>query len=344
MTDHIEDVCQRLADADWLAVAPHLFHRTGDPVLDHTDYEGVRPHMAALTADGIATDVDAALDYIDGAGFRPEVAGIVGFCMGGSVALATAVRRQLGAAVTFYGGGVTQGRFGYPPLLELAPELRTPWLGLFGDRDQSIPVEDVEALAGAAAEGVRGDGGGALPGSGARVPSGRQRCLPRRVRGRCLAAHARLVRPLPEYRNGRHRLTGESGACRHAAAPCGNMCSWRERPRSCTPTSTPSMRRSSSATIPACAGVRSSSAGASCSPPATRPRRSGSAPPWAAPRPGGCAPGQPSCSRACRRTQRPARRCSRCSTRRPRWSRACRSTRRSSTSVGCGASPARLAR
>jgi carboxymethylenebutenolidase len=152
VTDHIEDVCQRLADADWVAVAPHLFHRTGDPVLDHTDYEGVRPHMAALTADGIATDVDAALDYIDGAGFRPEVAGIVGFCMGGSVALATAVRRQLGAAVTFYGGGVTQGRFGYPPLLELAPELRTPWLGLFGDRDQSIPVEDVEALAGAAAK------------------------------------------------------------------------------------------------------------------------------------------------------------------------------------------------
>jgi carboxymethylenebutenolidase len=152
VTDHIEDVCQRFADAGWLAVAPHLFHRTGDPVLDQTDYDGVRPHLAALTARGIAIDVDAALDYIDGAGFSPPAAGIVGFCMGGSVALATAVRRQLGAAVTFYGGGVTQGRFGYPPLLELAPELRTPWLGLFGDRDQSISVGDVEALAAAAAK------------------------------------------------------------------------------------------------------------------------------------------------------------------------------------------------
>jgi carboxymethylenebutenolidase len=152
VTDHIEDVCQRLADADWLAVAPHLFHRTGDPVLDHTDYDSVRPHTAALTAEGIATDVDAALDYIAGAGFPPEAAGIVGFCMGGSVALATAVRLQLGAAVTFYGGGVSQGRFGYPPLLELAPDLRTPWLGLFGDRDPSIPVDDVEALAAAAAK------------------------------------------------------------------------------------------------------------------------------------------------------------------------------------------------
>ncbi|HKA84299.1 MAG TPA: dienelactone hydrolase family protein, partial [Acidimicrobiales bacterium] len=39
-----------------------------------------------------------------------------------------------------------------PPLLELAPDLRTPWLGLFGDRDPSITVDDVEALAAAAAK------------------------------------------------------------------------------------------------------------------------------------------------------------------------------------------------
>jgi carboxymethylenebutenolidase len=71
--------------------------------------------------------------------------------MGGSVALATAASHQVGAAVTFYGGGVTQGRFGFRPLVELAPELRSPWLGLFGDRDQSIAVEDVEALRAAAA-------------------------------------------------------------------------------------------------------------------------------------------------------------------------------------------------
>ena len=152
VTDHIEDVCQRLADAGWLAVAPHMFHRTGDPVLDHGDFAAVRPHMGALTADGIHGDVDAALAYIEGAGFPAEVAGIVGFCMGGSVALATAAHRQLGAAVTFYGGGVSQGRFGFPPLVELAPQLRTPWLGLFGDLDQSIPVEDVEALRAAAAK------------------------------------------------------------------------------------------------------------------------------------------------------------------------------------------------
>ena len=54
-----------------------------------------------------------------------------------------------------------------------------------------------------------------------------------------------------------------------------NICSWHARPRSCTPTSTRSTPRSSSATILACAAGRSSSARASCSPPATRPRRCG---------------------------------------------------------------------
>lgn len=53
--------------------------------------------------------------------------------------------------MTFYGGGVSQGRFGMPPLVELAAELKTPWLGLFGDADQSIPVDDVEALRAAVA-------------------------------------------------------------------------------------------------------------------------------------------------------------------------------------------------
>ena len=66
--------------------------------------------------------------------------------MGGSVVVLAAARHPLGAAVTYYGGGVTVGRFGMPPLAELAPELQTPWLGLFGDEDQSIPADQVELL------------------------------------------------------------------------------------------------------------------------------------------------------------------------------------------------------
>ena len=71
--------------------------------------------------------------------------------MGGTVALVVGVERSLGAAVSFYGGGVRQGRFGFPPLLELAPRLQSPWLGLYGGQDPGIPVEDAEALREAAA-------------------------------------------------------------------------------------------------------------------------------------------------------------------------------------------------
>lgn len=41
-------------------------------------------------------------------------------------------------------------RPGVPPLVEVAPGLRTPWLGLYGDEDTGIPVEQVEALRAAA--------------------------------------------------------------------------------------------------------------------------------------------------------------------------------------------------
>ena len=152
ITDHIADVCQRLADVGWLAVAPHLFHRTGDPVLPYDDFSQVAPHFQSLTPEGILADVDAALAYIADAGFPTDTAGIVGFCMGGTVALNVAVERQVGAAVSFYGGGVATGRFGFAPLVEAAPRLRAPWLGLYGDRDRGIPVEDVEQLRAAASE------------------------------------------------------------------------------------------------------------------------------------------------------------------------------------------------
>ncbi len=151
ITDHIEDVCRRFAAAGYRAVAPHVFHRTGDPVIGYDEMEKVMPHIMELKADDLLADIDATIGYVGQAGFEPAQIGIVGFCMGGSVVFLAAARRSLGAGVTFYGGGVSQGRFGMPPLVELAAELKTPWLGLFGDNDQSIPVDDVEALRAAVA-------------------------------------------------------------------------------------------------------------------------------------------------------------------------------------------------
>lgn len=147
---HIEDVTRRFAGAGYRAVSPHLFHRTGDPTLPYDDFSQIMPHMQALSDKGIGDDLDATLAYLAGAGFEAGRVGIVGFCMGGTVSFYAAARYPLGAAVTFYGGGVAGGRFGYPSQVDEAPHLRTPWLGLYGDRDQSIPVEEVEQLRAAA--------------------------------------------------------------------------------------------------------------------------------------------------------------------------------------------------
>jgi carboxymethylenebutenolidase len=146
VTSHIEEIATRLGDAGWHAVAPAFFHRQGAPVLAYDDFDSVMPLMAALTPDGITTDLTAAFDHLEAAGFGAPQTGIVGFCMGGSVTFYAATLRALGAAVTFYGGGVAEGRFGLPSLLDQAPDLKTPWLGLYGDIDQGIPSSDVDRL------------------------------------------------------------------------------------------------------------------------------------------------------------------------------------------------------
>ena len=146
VTQHIRNICARLAEAGYLAVAPALFHRQGSPVVGYDEIQKAMPYMGQLKADEIMSDVQAALGFLEGEGVAPARCGIVGFCMGGSVALAAATRVPLGASVTFYGGGVAEGRFGFPALAEAAPSLTAPWLGLFGDQDPSIPVDQVEEL------------------------------------------------------------------------------------------------------------------------------------------------------------------------------------------------------
>ncbi|MEZ5142093.1 MAG: dienelactone hydrolase family protein [Acidimicrobiales bacterium] len=146
---HIEDVTGRFARAGFHAVAPDLFHRSGGGTAPYDDFGAVLPLFEGLSGDDdLLVDVDAAVDHLRAAGWSTARIGVVGFCFGGRVSFLVALRRRLGAAVGFYGGGIVTGRFPqFPPLIEEAGGLQTPWLGLFGDLDESIPVADVERLA-----------------------------------------------------------------------------------------------------------------------------------------------------------------------------------------------------
>ncbi len=146
LTGHIRGICGRLAEAGYLAVAPALFHRQGAPVLGYDEFARAQPLMARLRAAEIMSDVTAALGYLRHGGLAAARCAAVGFCMGGSVAFIMATELELGAAVSFYGGGVAEGRFGFPALADAAPSLRVPWLGLYGDQDHTIPVPQVETL------------------------------------------------------------------------------------------------------------------------------------------------------------------------------------------------------
>ncbi|MGH8978246.1 MAG: dienelactone hydrolase family protein, partial [Acidimicrobiia bacterium] len=145
---HIEDVTRRFADAGYHAVAPDLFHRAGGGTAEYGDWDTVMKLYGSVSGDAsVLADVDGALDHLRAAGFPDENIGIVGFCFGGRVTFMVSLERALGAAVGFYGGGIVTARFPqFPTLVERVTELRVPWLGLFGDDDQSIPVEDVETL------------------------------------------------------------------------------------------------------------------------------------------------------------------------------------------------------
>lgn len=151
VNDHIQDICRRFAAEGYRTVAPHLFHRTGDPVLDYEDMQSVVGQIMKLRAVDISADVDATLDYLAAAGFAAGQTGIIGFCMGGSISFLEATRTRYAASVSFYGGGISEGRFGIPPLVDLAAGLLCPWIGFFGDQDETIRVDHVEALRAAVA-------------------------------------------------------------------------------------------------------------------------------------------------------------------------------------------------
>src|SRR4051794_7696493 len=146
---HIEDVTRRGAAAGYYAVAPDMFHRSGPgSVVEYGQFEQVLKFFQDIGSDdSIVADVSAAIEYLHGQGYTDDRIAITGFCFGGRVSFLASLHFRLGAAAGFYGGGIVTGRFPqFPALVERVPELKTPWLGLFGDRDRSIPVDDVEAL------------------------------------------------------------------------------------------------------------------------------------------------------------------------------------------------------
>ena len=151
VNDHIREVAERFAAKGYYAVAPEFFHRSGSPEVAYDDFPAAMAPMGELNKEGLTEDLLGASAFLVEAGYPAAATAVVGYCMGGTVAFYAATLGIVGAAASFYGGGVETGRIGLAPLLELAAELKSAWIGLYGDLDKGIPVEQVEALRSAAA-------------------------------------------------------------------------------------------------------------------------------------------------------------------------------------------------
>ena len=146
--EYIADVCRRLAKLGYLAVAPELFFRYGDP----RKYTVVADLYAAVVGKvpdkEVMADLDACANWAKSNGGDPARLGITGFCWGGRQTwLYAAHNPNVKAGVAWYGridGEVNDRTTKWP--LDIAGELKGAVLGLYGGKDQGIPLDDVDSM------------------------------------------------------------------------------------------------------------------------------------------------------------------------------------------------------
>jgi carboxymethylenebutenolidase len=152
--EYIADVCRRLAKLGYLAIAPELFARHGDP-RKLSNVQDILSSIISKVADKeVMADLDACANWAKSNGGDPARLGITGFCWGGRIAwLYSAHNPNVKAGVAWYGridGEVNERTAKWP--LDVAGEIKGAVLGLYGGKDQGIPLEDVEAMQSALAK------------------------------------------------------------------------------------------------------------------------------------------------------------------------------------------------
>ena len=139
------ELAERFADAGHHAIALDPFGRTAGTGVRGEGFDH-RPHVHA---DPRRAGAGRRRRRAGGARRRTGAASVVvvGFCFGGMQAFLSAREPGIGfdGTVGFY-GILAGGRSGAPPVLDHVGELRGPLLGLFGEADRAIPVEQVQAF------------------------------------------------------------------------------------------------------------------------------------------------------------------------------------------------------
>lgn len=147
--EYIRDTARRLAKAGYVVIAPDFFVRAGDPST-LTDFPAIMKIVATASDAQVAGDIDAAVAYLKAQPWADVGRmAITGYCWGGAVVWETVARRpDFKAGVAWYGrlsSGMSSDPANKNPL-DLAADLKAPVLGLYAEKDNGIPLTDVEKM------------------------------------------------------------------------------------------------------------------------------------------------------------------------------------------------------
>ena len=145
--EYIKDVTRRLAKLGAFAVAPDYYFRKGD-LTKITDTSQLVQLVNAKPDAELLGDLDSTVAWAKSQGGDTSRLGIVGFCRGGRTVWEYAAHSTaLKAGVAFYGAPLDPPNPLWPKSpMQLAPEMKAPVLGLYGEADTGISVASVEAF------------------------------------------------------------------------------------------------------------------------------------------------------------------------------------------------------
>lgn len=138
LVPHIKDVCERFAAEGFTALAPDLYNG-----VTTTEPDEAGKLMMALNLDRAATELSGAIDWLLASDtVRGDGIGVVGFCMGGGLALVVGTQRPdaIQAVVPFY------GVIPWPHAEPDWSKLTAPVHGHFAELDSFFPPEKVKEL------------------------------------------------------------------------------------------------------------------------------------------------------------------------------------------------------
>jgi len=141
-------VCRRLARQGYQAIAPNLYQRQGDPVGIDSVADILAKVVSKVPDAQVLADLDATAAWAAANGGDAARLGITGFCWGGRITwLYAAHNPKLKAGVAWYGRltGVASAMTPQHPI-DVVDKISAPVLGLYGAKDQGIPVSDVDDM------------------------------------------------------------------------------------------------------------------------------------------------------------------------------------------------------